>query len=117
MNRVGDEQAGYSITLDAVNGTIRVRAWGFWSVEVATTFGKNVGDVCVTAPQGTALHLDMKGLKPMREEGQHSFGMLLNALPSLRMSATTIATDNPLTKLQLLRLANKHGAKDAVQFV
>jgi hypothetical protein len=116
MKRIGDDQAGFSVTLDAEAGAVRVRAWGFWSVEVATAFAGTVAEVCYGGPKGRALLMDMTGLKPMRDEGQQSFGTLMAALPKLGIARASVAIDSHLTKLQLLRLVAEHGRKDCVQF-
>jgi hypothetical protein len=115
MKRVGDDQAGFSVAFDTELGAVRVRGWGFWSVEVATAFAKTVGDVCHTSPKGSALLMEMTGLKPMRDEGQQSFGALVAALPKLGIARTTVTTDSPLTKLQLLRLASEHAIKGSIE--
>ena len=60
--------------------------------------------------------MDMTGLKPMRDEGQQSFGTVMAALPKLGIARASVVIDSPLTKLQLLRLVTQHGRKDCVQF-
>ncbi len=114
--QIGDDQAGFSVTYDRSNGTLNVRAWGFWSAPVAAQFGNAVADACRNSAPGTALIMDMNDLKPMRDEGQVSFGKLMKALPRMGLSKTTVTTSSHLTKLQLLRLASEFGAKDFVQF-
>ncbi len=116
MKRVGTEQAGFSVVFDAEARAVRVRAWGFWSADVAAAFAKTIVDVCLGTPKGGVLFLDMTGLKPMRDEGQASFGTLMASLPKLGIARAIVTIDNPLTKLQLLRLAAEHGRKDCVEF-
>jgi len=115
MKRIGDDQAGFSVAMDTEVGAIRVRGWGFWSVEVASVFAQTVGEACLAGPKGAALLVDMTGLKPMRDEGQQSFGALIAALPRLGIARATVATDSHLTKLQLLRLVTEHGTKGCVE--
>jgi hypothetical protein len=116
MKRIGNDEAGFSVALDNELGVVRVRAWGFWSIEVATAFAGTVAEYCHAGPRGGTLLMDMTGLKPMRDEGQQSFGALMDALPKLGIARTTLVIDSPLTKLQLLRLVAQHGRKDLVQF-
>jgi hypothetical protein len=119
MKRYGDDAAGYSVSFDKTYGSITVKAWGFWSAEIASTFGQNVAQACRAATSSVSLHLDMTDLKPMRDEGQHSFGTLMTALARLDVTSTTIVTGSHLTRLQLIRLAAKHGAavKDTIRFI
>jgi hypothetical protein len=114
--RMGDEQAGFSVSFDATTSTVRVRAWGFMSPEVAGAFGVLVRDACRSSPRRSALVMDMNELKPMRDEGQASFCKLMEALPSLHMSSTTVLVTSQLVKLQLLRLANQTAAKGLLRF-
>ena len=116
MKTIGDDQAGFSVAFDTEAGAVRVRGWGFWSVEVATAFAGAVVEVCHARPKGGVLFMDMTGLKPMRDEGQQSFGTVMAALPKLGIARASVVIDSPLTKLQLLRLVTQHGRKDCVQF-
>ena len=116
MKVVGDDQAGFSVALDNEQRAVRVRAWGFWSVDVASAFTRTVAEVCLAGPRGAVMFMDMTGLKPMRDEGQASFGTLVASLPKLGVARASVAIDNPLTKLQLLRLVAEHGRKGLVEF-
>ena len=116
MTKIGDDQAGFSAVFDPAVSAIRVRGWGFWSAEVATAFAGTVVEACQAGPKGKTLLMDMTGLKPMRDEGQQSFGKLMARLPKLGVARVTVAIDNPLTKLQLLRLVTEHGRKESVEF-
>src|SRR5579871_4624658 len=104
MKSVGDASAGFSAEFDAESGAVRVRGWGFWSALVSTSFPTAVSEVCKTSPKGSLLVMDMNELKPLREEGQQSFGALIRMLPGLGVSKTSVLTASQLTKLQLLRL-------------
>jgi len=116
MTQFGDSQAGFSVAFHPDEAAVRVRAWGFWSALVAAQFGNAVREACHDCPRGTALVLDMTELKPMRDEGQVSVGVLMKVLPKLGLAKTTVMTSSHLTKLQLLRLATECGVKDLVQF-
>src|SRR5262252_1807029 len=116
MKRFGDEKAGFSAAYEAMAGVIRVRAWGFWSAEVSAAFEPAVTEVCKSSPKGLPLQLEMAALKPLREEGQRSFGALIRALPGLGTGRVTISTASQLTKLQLLRLVAEHGSTQSIDF-
>jgi hypothetical protein len=117
MDRIGDDQAGFSVGYDPTTGIIEVCAWGFWSADVATAFGTKVTAACKERTEASMLVLDMKDLKPMREEGQRSFASIMRSLPTFRVSRTSIVTTSHLTKLQLVRLATENGAGPNVQWV
>ena len=114
--RVGDNEAGFSVDIDPSGSTVEVRAWGFWNATVAAQFGDKVNRACLSCATGASLVMEMSDLKPMRDEGQDSFGQLMKSLPRLGLSKTLITTTNQLTKLQLLRLVSQSGVKNLVQF-
>jgi hypothetical protein len=115
MDRFGDEGAGFSVEFDAAAGAVSVRAWGFWGADVAKAFGPAVRDACLNKPAGTLVRMDMTALKPMREEGQLSFGSIVSQLPQLGIGQLRIQTASQLTKLQLVRIASEHGKMQFVQ--
>jgi hypothetical protein len=116
MKSVGDATAGFSAEFDSESGAVRVRAWGFWNASVSSSFPTAVYEVCKASPMGSSLVMDMNELKPLREEGQKSFGAFVRMLPGLGIAKTSIRTASQLTKLQLLRLVAEHGMKHAVEF-
>lgn len=116
MQRVGDDSCGFSVDFPAVNDAV-VSAWGFWSAEVASAFAVAVIDACRGRAGGAVLTLAMAELKPMRDEGQQSFSVLLGALPSLGIFKVRIATTNALTKLQLVRLASRLDARIQIEWL
>jgi hypothetical protein len=116
VKRVGDASAGFNAEFDAESGAIRVRGWGFWSASVSNSLPTAVSEVCKASPKGSVLVMDMNALKPLREEGQKSFGALMRMLPGLGVARASIQTASQLTKLQLLRLVAEHGMKHAVEF-
>ena len=117
MDRVGDDQSGFSIRYDPVDGRIEVTGRGFWNVEVATAFATTVMAALRERPEAKQLLLDMGELKPMREEGQKSFANLIRALPSLGITRTHIVTTSQLTKLQLVRIATETGTSASIQWI
>jgi hypothetical protein len=116
LQRIGNDQAGFSVDYTPVNG-LCVAGWGFWSVDVALAFATTVLEACGQAPRGAALTLDLRELKPMREEGQQSFSSLLRGAPILGITSLSIVTANPLTKLQLVRLVADSGSASSVQWL
>lgn len=116
MKSVGDANAGFSAEFDSESSAVRVRAWGFWSASISNSFPTVVYEVCKSSPKGSSLVLDMNDLKPLREEGQKSFGALVRMLPGLGVGKTSVRTASQLTKLQLLRLVAEYGMKDTVEF-
>ena len=117
MDRIGDDQSGFSIRYDPVDGRIEVTGWGFWNVEVATTFATTVMAALRGRPEAKQLLLDMGELKPMREEGQKSFANLIRALPSLGVTRAHIATTSQLTELQLVRIATETGTSTTIHWI
>ena len=116
MQRVGDDSAGFSVDHPAPD-RILVRAWGFWSVQVAAAFEPTVADACRSWPRGAVLILDMSDVKPMREEGQQSLSQLLRSLPKLGVTQVSIVTTNPLAKLQLVRLVAESRTGTPVEWI
>jgi hypothetical protein len=114
MERIGTDDAGFSVTKDPL-GQIRVVGWGFWGPEVAQAFDKSVLAAC---RQGAVsrLVLDMSDLKPMRDEGQRAFASTFTMLKMVGVTHTTVITTSHLTKLQLLRIARDSGPKDGILF-
>lgn len=111
---VGTDESGYSVSVDVHARTIRVEAWGFWSVDVCGTFGKALIDACRCSPV-RRLEVDTTRLKPLREEGENAWAIVMGALPGIGIEAVVVKT-NSLTKLQLLRIARHSASKDLVQF-
>jgi hypothetical protein len=107
----GDAEGGFSVGLDEVRRTIEVRAWGFWAADVAVKFP---GAVLTETRRGlgsaTRLVIDGAGLKPQRDEGQEAFAEILSALKGIGITRALIATDSPLTRLQLLRIVKERAA-------
>jgi hypothetical protein len=110
----GDE--GFEIELDEKARAVCVRAWGFWSSELASRFAQSVIDACRVGQGATALVMDARGLKPQRESGQEAFGLLIAALPGLGIVRASVTTDSSLTRLQLLRITKERAVKNLVEF-
>jgi hypothetical protein len=114
--QVGDAVGGFSVESDVGSAEVQVKGWGFWSVEVATAFRTTILDAC-TPPTLKRLVLDLRALKPMRDEGQQGVSAVVAALPRLGIERATVITSSPLTKLQLLRIVRESQAKDRVDFI
>jgi hypothetical protein len=117
MQRIGDDEAGFWVAFDPLTRTMRVNAWGFWPLGVASSFGKTVVDAGRQAGTVQRFVFDMTQLKPMREEGQLAWSMLVAELPRLGATETTVATASHLTKMQLLRLAKQYSARLPIQWI
>src|SRR5262245_42148226 len=115
MQRVGDDAAGFSVDRPLTGGVL-VTGWGFWSQHVAKAFAAGVAAGC-RGQKSPSLMLDLRELKPMREEGQLAFSELLRSLESLGVPRVSIVTTNPLTKLQLVRLAATSGAEQRIDWI
>jgi hypothetical protein len=114
---IDDPAGGFSTRVDMTERVVRVVAWGFWSVEVASAFGPTLHEVCRKNPQIKHVSMDMGELKPMREQGQLGFGEFLGALGTLGVERVTVHTTSHLTKLQLLRIARGRASGSSVEFV
>ena len=112
----GDAAGGFSVNSEDGASEVQVKAWGFWSIDVATAFRTAILDACVPATI-KRLALDLRALKPMRDEGQQGVSAVMAALPRLGIERATVITSSPLTKLQLLRIIRETSAKDRVDFV
>jgi hypothetical protein len=117
MQRIGDDEAGFSVAFDPATRTMRVNAWGFWASGVASSFGKTVVDAGRDAGGVQRFVFDMTRLKPMREEGQVGWSMLVAELPRLGATETMVATGSHLTKMQLLRLAKTYSGRLPIRWV
>jgi hypothetical protein len=114
MERYGNDTAGFLLEYAADTGMVRVECWGFWDVEVATQFGSAVRGACTNRPPGTTLSMDMTRIKPMRDEGQQSFAMVVGSTVALGIRRIVVTTGSPLVRLQLLRIASEQRALDGV---
>ncbi len=115
MERVGDDFAGFSVEFDRADRVMHVRAWGFWSQEVATSFDNVVGKACLRQSPWMELLVDMDELRPMRDEGQKSVGQFFARMKSLGVSGATVRASSPLTRLQVIRIVNERGLKDMIR--
>ena len=116
MQKVGTDDAGFSVEVDAATRSAKIVGWGFWDAEVAAAFDTTVLEAFRNASLGTNVSIDMSELKPMRDEGQRSFGHVLAELHRQTTGVISVTTTSHLVKLQLLRIARDAAAKERVQF-
>jgi hypothetical protein len=117
MQTVGSDDAGFSVQFDELAKRLRVVGWGFWDVEVAGAFDRVVLEACRGRPPGFELSIDMRELKPMRDEGQAAFSKVVRMSEALGVSQTTVITTSHLTKLQLLRIVREVGPAAKAKFM
>jgi hypothetical protein len=117
VQQVDDAGAGFVVAFDVATNTLQVRAWGFWNARVARAFGPTVIGECKANPGIGSLVIDMKELKPMRDEGQYSFGELIGALGQLGVPKVRLETASQLTKLQLMRIVSERDSERRVEFI
>lgn len=116
MPTFGSDADGFSVVFDEAARSLRVRAWGFWTPDVASSFAPAVIDACRSARRAADVVVDAADLKPQREEGQLALTTVFGALPGLGITRASIVTGNPLTKLQLMRITGASASKSIVQF-
>lgn len=114
---VGDDSAGFYVERDDAAKLVRVVAWGFWSVTVATPFSRLIIESCRAVPAGSSLLLDLSQLKPMRDEGQAAFSIALTMLRGMGWGPISLVTTSHLTKLQLMRIIKQAWPTAAVEFI
>jgi hypothetical protein len=117
MKRIGDDSAGFSAEFDPSTSEVRVRGWGFWDTATAGAFADTVLAVCAASPRRASVCMDLTELKPLRDEGQRSFGALIGTFARIGVVSASVTTASHLTKLQLMRLVAERGMKDSVRFL
>lgn len=115
--RVGDEVAGFSVSLEVGDSALRIVGYGFWAAETAQNFFPSVRDALLARPNVSRVVFDFRTLKPLRDEGQQGFLQLLVALRGLTHPNVCVLTSSPLTKLQLLRIVKESGCSNWIEFL
>jgi hypothetical protein len=103
MLRRGDDKEGFTVELDRGAGILRIAAWGFWSLTVASAFPDDVRVASASARPGFSLLTDCTGLHPQRSEGQEAWSRLIRELGG-RVGRVCAFVPNAVTKLQLVRI-------------
>jgi len=98
-----DSDGGFSVSQDEA-AVVRVRAWGFWSVEIAGAFAKSVVDVCRAGDLPRSVSVDAEDLKPQRDEGQAALVAMFDAVAAMGVEHVSVVASSPLTRLMLARI-------------
>lgn len=117
METKADETDGFDIEFDESSTAIRVKAWGFWSPEIAERFEQAIFDAFRVNRGATALDIDARGLKPQRDAGVTALGTMMQGLHRSRIARVSVKTDSSLTRLQFIRIAKEHDVTSIVQCV
>jgi len=115
MPSVTDDDGGFSATPADVTGVLRVRAWGFWSAEIAAVFAETVLDAYRRGRRPTEVVLEADALKPQREDAQSAIAAMIDAVGKLGLPRLVITTSSPLTRLQLARISREGVRKGFVE--
>jgi hypothetical protein len=92
-----------------------VTTWGFWSVEFVPEFLPPVMAALEAAGKGSAFVIDLKDLRPLRDEGQAAFRQLMSRALAQGVGAIELRGASALTKLQMLRLTRELGAQERIR--
>ncbi len=111
----GTDEQGFDVSVGDGTPAVHVRAWGFWSVEVAERFSRSVLAALASA-RPSLVTIDAANLKPLRDVGQDAFGTVLGALTAYRIQRVVVTGSGALTKLQLRRIAKEHANGALVEF-
>ena len=96
-------------------GVVKVRVWGFWSVEIASVFAKSVIDVCRSGDLPRGVTVDAEELKPLRDEGQAALLAMFDAAAAMGIEHASVVTSSPLTRLMLARIVKTTATKGFVK--
>lgn len=113
MSTHGDTAEGF--TIESGGGVVLVTAWGFWSVEFVPEFLPPVMAALEAAAKGSELVIDLKDLRPLRDEGQAAFRQLMSRALAHGVGTIELRGASALTKLQMLRLTRELAAQDRIR--
>jgi hypothetical protein len=103
------EESGFTVEVGTLG--VRVRAWGFWNAEIATSFVTRVLELVRAAPRSAPLYIDATQLKPQRDEGQAALREVVNVVSKLGVVRAELVVTNAITRLQLARIIRESGAE------
>jgi hypothetical protein len=109
----GDADQGFRI--EDRGDALLITAWGFWSAEFVPHFLPTVMAALEAKGKGGALTMDLKDLRPLRDEGQQAFKALIIKALAYVTGGVELKGASALTKLQMLRLTRDLGAQDRVR--
>lgn len=113
MSTHGDADQGFRIESQGTG--LVVTAWGFWSAEFVPQFLPPVMAALDTKGRVGGLTIDLKDLRPLRDEGQQAFKTLMAKALALGIEGVELKGASALTKLQMLRLTRDLGAQDRIR--
>lgn len=113
MSTHGDADQGFRI--EQRGDAILITAWGFWSAEFVPQFLPVVMAALEAKGRGGALIIDLKDLRPLRDEGQQAFKVLMTKALAYATGGVELQGASALTKLQMLRLTRDLGAQDRIR--
>jgi hypothetical protein len=109
----GNEENGFALTADEQSGTVRVRAWGFWSDDLARLFANAVVEAFKPDQR---LEIDASALKPQRDTCQQELASMFGRLARLGIKRVVVSVDNAITKLQLARIGKENAPHATIEF-
>ena len=109
-----DLEGGFSALQDRT-GIVRVRTWGFWSVQISGVFATCVIDVCRAGALPRSLIVDAEELKPLREEGQAALLAMFDAVTAMGIEHVSVFTSSPPTRLMLSRIVKSTTRRGVVE--
>lgn len=113
LERYGDETQGFEV--DSSGEAVVVRAWGFWSTELAEQVVPVVASALRAKGSGTDLTIDATDLRPLRNEAQRSFEAMLSQAVQNSARGVVIQSPSALTRLQMIRLVRGIGNPERIQ--
>jgi hypothetical protein len=94
---------------------VLVTAWGFWSADFVPQFLPAVVGALELKGKTVSLEIDLKDLRPLRDEGQQAFKTLMTKVLAHGNGGVELKGASALTKLQMLRLTRDLGAQDRIR--
>lgn len=113
MSTHGDSDEGF--TIETQNDALMVTTWGFWSADFVPEFLPAVFAALESRGRGSLLIIDLKQLRPLRDEGQTAFRTLMTRALTDDLARLELRGASALTKLQMLRLIRELGAQDRIR--
>lgn len=113
MSTHGDSDQGF--TVESESEGLLVTTWGFWSVDFVREFLPAVLGALDSRGKGSALLIDLKQLRPLRDEGQAAFRTLMTRALAEGVARIELRGASALTKLQMLRLIRELGAPEKIR--
>ena len=97
-------QGGFEVTYNEQGATLNLRAWGFWSLEVATKFGARVQDVLRRVTNKVRLRAEFTGYFAQRPEVQDAQLPAWRVIAARGLMEGVCWVPEPIARLQLRRI-------------